>query len=234
MSIVKLRIGRTYNGPPDSANGGYVCGLIASKIDGDAQITLRKPPPLETELYWDLNTFKLSDEAGVLIAEAKSTVLQLEVPDPPSLEEAQQAKQHYAGFAYHAFPSCFVCGPARPKDNGLHIYAGPLEKTKDIVVSDWIPSSKWCADQSNHIRPEFVWAALDCPGAFAVMERKVPMVLGRMTAKVLQPVIAGVPSVIAGWKIGSEGRKSFTGTALWQHGQLMAFAKSVWISLISK
>jgi hypothetical protein len=37
-------------GPPDSGNGGYVCGLIAGYLDGPAEVTLRKPPPLETPL----------------------------------------------------------------------------------------------------------------------------------------------------------------------------------------
>jgi hypothetical protein len=37
-------------GPPDSGNGGYVCGLIAACLDGPAQITLRRPPPLATPM----------------------------------------------------------------------------------------------------------------------------------------------------------------------------------------
>ena len=35
-----------FRGPPRSANGGYICGLLAAHIDGDAEITLLAPPPL--------------------------------------------------------------------------------------------------------------------------------------------------------------------------------------------
>ena len=41
-----VAIEKRFCGPPKSANGGYVCGLLASYIDGDAEITLLAPPPL--------------------------------------------------------------------------------------------------------------------------------------------------------------------------------------------
>jgi hypothetical protein len=42
-----ITIDKRFRGPPNSGNGGYVCGLIAGHIDGSAEITLRVPPPLE-------------------------------------------------------------------------------------------------------------------------------------------------------------------------------------------
>ena len=45
-----LVIAPRFCGPPDSGNGGYVCGLIAGYLDGPAEVTLRRPPPLETPL----------------------------------------------------------------------------------------------------------------------------------------------------------------------------------------
>ena len=48
---VIVSVPRRFNGPPDSANGGYTCGLVAELVDADVvQVTLRSPPPLETEL----------------------------------------------------------------------------------------------------------------------------------------------------------------------------------------
>jgi hypothetical protein len=41
-----IMIEKRFCGPPNSANGGYVCGLLAGHIDGSAEITLRVPPPL--------------------------------------------------------------------------------------------------------------------------------------------------------------------------------------------
>src|ERR1700733_6390007 len=48
-----LTIAPRFCGPPGSGNGGYVCGRIAAYLDGPAQITLRRPPPLATPLAVD-------------------------------------------------------------------------------------------------------------------------------------------------------------------------------------
>jgi hypothetical protein len=45
-----LVIGPRFCGPPGSGNGGYVCGLIAARLGGQAEITLRAPPPLVTPM----------------------------------------------------------------------------------------------------------------------------------------------------------------------------------------
>jgi hypothetical protein len=41
-----LIVARCFCGPPDSGNGGCVCGLIAGFVEVPAVITLRLPPPL--------------------------------------------------------------------------------------------------------------------------------------------------------------------------------------------
>jgi len=46
-----ITIERRFRGPPNSANGGYVCGLLAKGMDRGAEITLRAPPPLDTPLH---------------------------------------------------------------------------------------------------------------------------------------------------------------------------------------
>jgi hypothetical protein len=40
-----LVVAARFCGPPGSANGGYACGLIAGCLDGQAEITLRRPRP---------------------------------------------------------------------------------------------------------------------------------------------------------------------------------------------
>src|SRR5436190_4787386 len=49
-SMTSIIIGKRYCGPPNSGNGGYVCGRLASHIPGDAEIMLRAPPPLDKPL----------------------------------------------------------------------------------------------------------------------------------------------------------------------------------------
>jgi hypothetical protein len=41
-----LSVARRFCGPPDTGNGGYVCGLIAGFVEGPAEVTLRLPPPV--------------------------------------------------------------------------------------------------------------------------------------------------------------------------------------------
>jgi len=41
-----IMIEKRFCGSPNSANGGYVYGLLARHIDASAEITLRAPPPL--------------------------------------------------------------------------------------------------------------------------------------------------------------------------------------------
>ena len=45
-----MTIARRFRGPPNSGNGGYVCGMLARHIPGAAEVALRAPPPLGTEL----------------------------------------------------------------------------------------------------------------------------------------------------------------------------------------
>src|SRR3546814_6879537 len=37
-------------GPPGMGNGGYVCGKLAAYVDGPAEVTLRRPTPLDRPL----------------------------------------------------------------------------------------------------------------------------------------------------------------------------------------
>ena len=45
-----VRIDRRFRGPADSANGGYAAGLLASFLDGPAEVTLRLPPRVYASL----------------------------------------------------------------------------------------------------------------------------------------------------------------------------------------
>ena len=48
--MTSVVIEKRFCGPPNSGNAGYVCGMLARHITGAAEVTLRAPPPLETEL----------------------------------------------------------------------------------------------------------------------------------------------------------------------------------------
>ena len=57
-----------YNGPPDSANGGYACGLMSEALGGGFEVTLLRPPPLGVDL--DLVGHEVR-QGDILIAEAR-------------------------------------------------------------------------------------------------------------------------------------------------------------------
>lgn len=231
-----LIINGRFNGPPDTGNGGYVCGLVANFIEGEtAEVTLRKPPPLDQKLVVvpgpDASVLLMDGET--LIASGKPAQLDLDVPAPPTLEEAETAVDFYAGFESHIFPTCFVCGPKRPQQDGLQIYPGQTRNgPRTQVAAPWTPAPDLAGD-SGQVRPEYIWAALDCPGAFAIMAAKpVPAVLGRLKARIERPVMVGQPYIVTGWVVGEEGRKHGAGTAVHsEDGQLCALALATWIAI---
>ena len=114
----RIVINHRFCGPPVSGNGGYVCGLIAGFINGAAEVTLRRPPPLDTPLVLEqtrANTVRLYDDIGP-IADAHPSTLRIAAPCIPSFEEARSAKYNYTGLRHHLYPTCFVCGPDRAMD----------------------------------------------------------------------------------------------------------------------
>jgi len=221
-----------YCGPSTSGNGGYTCGRLAAYVDGVAEVTLRKPPPLDRALSVRRRPDGVALVMGeTVIAEARPGSLDLDVPPCPGLAAAVDASGAYAGLEKHAFPECFVCGPARDIGDGLRIFAGPVNGS-DMVASAWTPQG-WLADADGVVRDEYAWAALDCPGAWAWLDGLPnPLVLGRLAARVVAPIQSGRPHVVAGWRLGQEGRKHYSGTAIWTaDGTLCAMAKATWIEV---
>jgi hypothetical protein len=216
----ELVIDRKFRGPAESANGGYTCGLLASFMHGPAEVTLRVPPPLERPL--DVATdgaLELRDGKEV-VAEASPVELELEVPDPISFEEAAAAALP-DGDRDSVFPECFVCGWARA--DGLRIYPGPVQG-RELVAATWAPTAEV-------ISSEFVWAALDCPGAYAVeFGRRGNPVLGRLVARVEHLPHPGERCVVMGWPLGEDGRKLYAGTAVvGEDGRTLGAARATWI-----
>jgi hypothetical protein len=209
-----------FRGPTGSANGGYTCGVLASFMHGPAEVTLRLPPPLDRplEVVTD-GALELRDGEAV-VAVASPADVELEVPEPISFEEAAAAELPQ-GDLESVFPECFVCGWAR--EDGMRIYAGPVEG-RDLVAATWVP-------RDDLISPEFVWAALDCPGAYAVEfgQRGNP-VLGRLSARVEHLPHPGERCVVIGWPLGEEGRKLYAGTAVFgEDGRILGSARATWI-----
>ena len=229
MSSAPLVIDRRFCGPPDSGNGGYSAGRLAAVLDGPVEVRLRRPPPLEREL----DVVGDGDDAVLLdgdaeVARARPAELELTVPAPPSFEQARAVEGQCKAFDNHPFPGCFVCGPDRHAD-GLCIFPGPVE---DQVAATWTPEAELVA-ADGRVRPEFLWAALDCPGSFALTpEPGKWMVLGSFTVAIDRRPEAGERLVVTGWDRGRDGRKLLAGTALFNEaGECLARARAIWVEI---
>jgi hypothetical protein len=230
--MTMLAIAKRFCGPPNSANGGYFCGLVASLAPETLTVRLLKPPPLDT----GLETEERPDGVIVVrhgdtpIAQARrSPALTLDAPVPPSYLETLDASVRYPGFAEHPFPTCFVCGPQRPRGDGLRVFAGPVNG-RHIFAAPWVPDASLDRGDGK-VRPEFMWAAMDCPGCFAANKLgRGTWLLGEFTAHVDRCVHVEEPCRVVAWHISSQGRKHEAGTALFDgDGELCGRAKAVWI-----
>lgn len=226
-----------FNGPADSGNGGYVCGMIAGAIGEQVKIRLQRPVPLGRTLNvqrvssesWQDQWQVLDDEA--VIATGYRTTVPMAAPRPPSYVEALSASRHYTGFHGHPYPLCFVCGPDRHRGDGLRIFATAVPGT-ELVAAPWLPDAM-LGDTGGKIRPEFIWAALDCPGYFAAVPVGRPALLGEFAVHVNRLVHVDEPCVVVGWKMAVDGRKYRAGTALFdEDSELCAVGQATWIELV--
>lgn len=229
--MTTLSIAARYNGPPRSANGGYACGAFAVATGADVRVRLHVPPPLDVPLEVharDDGAWELRHD-GVVVASAQRARLELDAPRPPAWTGAVWASQHYPGFGRHPFPDCFVCGPHRRRGDGLRIFPGALDT--GAWAAPWLPPDDLDAGDGK-VAAEFHWAALDCPGYFAVSAGRRPMLLGEMHAHLDRRVHVGEPCTVVAWRISAEGRRHYAGTALYdEDGELCARARATWIEL---
>jgi hypothetical protein len=230
-----LTIPARFNGPPSSANGGYTCGLVAALVGADeVTVSLRVPPPLDAPLRVarDGDSLELHD-GDALVAEGAPGELLLDVPDAVSPDEAaaasQKGRERWCGA--HPFPTCFVCGPERDPGDGLRLFPGALGGGR--FAAPWTPSES-LDDGSGHVRPECVWAALDCPSSAPVANFSAgpPMVLARLTARLGCSVEVGERHAILSWPLATDGRKRHAACALFDSaGRLLCASRAHWIEL---
>ena len=228
--MTTLTIAARFCGPPSSANGGYFAGLVASRAARTLTVRLLKPPPLDTELsVHALEAGALEIRHGAeAIGAAQPAEVSLQTRPAPGYLQAVEASRHYAGFRYHRFPTCFVCGVQRARGDGLRIFAGPLGES-GVVGAPWVPDASLAGDDGK-VRPEFMSAALDCPGYYAVAPDDRMMLLAEFTAHVDRLVHVGESCIVVGWRTGGSGRKHEAGTALFdEKGVLCGRARAVWI-----
>jgi hypothetical protein len=231
-----LTIDPRHNGPHTSGNGGWVSGSLARLLGaGSVSVSLRTPAPLAVPMRvrWQDDAIVTLDNDGVLVAEARRSELELDVPNAPDPDEAEAAgalaQKTSAQGANGPYARCFSCGLAR--SDGLRIVPGPVGEV-GIVATTWMPPS-FVADAGGQLPVEATWAALDCSAGFAWMHRLAPgsaIITARMTAVIDQPLQAGRRYTVIGWPIVQDGRKLHAGTAIFDAtGKVQARSRQLWL-----
>jgi hypothetical protein len=234
-------IEKRFCGPPNSANGGYVCGILAAHIGEQAEITLLAPPPLGQQLVVVAREHgvELRKDATIL---ATGRSARIEVPEMSGVKfcEAEEAVRRTPYDASnHNLPMCFVCGPARAHGDGLRIFAGPLARPDfkmGTFAATWVPYSS-LASEDGAVAGEFVWAALDCPTGYVALGAQhlgmtgvETILLGRMRARIEKRPRPGDPCIVVAWPTGRDGRKLFASSALLSsNGEFLAVAQAIWL-----
>ncbi len=225
-----VTIARRFCGPPTSANGGYFAGVVAALADRSVAVRLVKPPPLDVPLGVEKRGEGVLElrQGEELIAQTRPVAVAAPAIRPPNYFEALEASRRYVGFAHHPFPTCFVCGPQRSRGDGLRIFPGGLTG-RDAVAAPWVADDSIAAEDGK-VRPEFMWAALDCPGWIATVKDARIALLGEFSAHIDRRVHVGERCVVVGWPVAQRGRKHEAATALFdEDGVLCGYAQATWI-----
>lgn len=253
---MEIEIPLRFVGPPDSANGGYACGVTAQALtDGAAQVTLRRPPPVGRPLQLAPTERGMGLHDGEhLVAEVQEVdvpgllAAAGEVPPVVGLDEARSLAASFDVAAYratHPYPGCFGCGPDRSAGDGLCIFPASVDSgagaTGRTIAWPWVPDASLAAGGGDDgeegdglVAVPFLWAALDCPGGLAWMQEvpEEPLVLGRMTTVINRRPAAGEQLVSGAWAIAKDGRKRLSGSVVWDDGgEVLALSHSTWIVL---
>lgn len=228
-----IEVPRQYCGPPNSGNGGYVSGLLASFLDGPVRVRLIAPTPLDTSIEIVTEGDGIAAYAGkTKIGIAVPAEVDIDPPPPPTAADVRQARAAYGDEARtHPLPHCFVCGPARDPADALCLYTGPAPNSP-VNADAWVPGPQF-AGADGLIRPELLWAALDCPTAFALRHGDSKLcLLGSLTAEIHRRPAPHEHLTVMAWKRGIDGRKNYgDGAIIDADGHIIAAANAVWVEL---
>ena len=232
MQSATVTVPARFNGPPQSANGGWFAGALAHEVlaacDAAAtsavSVRLLAPPPLDRELHLQAGetAYDLIDGEHRIASATLAPDLAAPPSGPVSYADALAAGPGYEGLLQHPFPTCYSCGTRRT--DGLALRPGPVASSSEGAYA-----AAWLVEE---VSVPIAWAAMDCPGGWSAGIAGRPMVLGTMTAAVYGLPEVGDECVVMAWPGGGEGRRFHSSTALFGPGQeLLGRADAIWIAV---
>jgi hypothetical protein len=215
---------------------------------GPVEVTLRRPVPLDVSMRIEGDDEQATALHGDELVAAMRTVDEAtlgEAVPPVTFADAAVAAVNYPGRENHPFPTCFVCGPGRPERDGLELFAGPVGgdptytaaalvlRPEHVVTDQPVDAGLARLDAVDApVAPELVWAALDCPGGWAIDLPNRPAVVGRFSARILDVPVIGEHCVVVGRLDGWDGRKAHTrSTAYGADGRELGRALATWFEI---
>ncbi|MCW2527725.1 MAG: hypothetical protein JWM76_2585 [Pseudonocardiales bacterium] len=247
--MTELLIPGRFNGPPGSANGGFIAGRMASFFDPGETVTvnLRAPGPLDVAMTITGSTDGVirAHHDGVLIIDAcrAGDPSESGEPVPPvSRDAAEIGMKRFRELVPGPIATCFVCGTLRADDDGMDVWSGPINDDEygvgRIVASTYVPR----ADQVQSaigtgpaatIGPEIIWSALDCPGGWSAGLPDHPALLARITGVVYALPAVGEECIVVGEFDHVDGRKCYVrSTAYGADGRELGRADALWIRML--
>jgi hypothetical protein len=128
----------------------------------------------------------------------------------------------------HPFPTCFGCGPDRPRRDGLELRPGRVDGL-DVHATRWTPGG------SGEIPAWLVWAALDCASAgppLAACPAESTVVTGELAVEVRESVAAGGTHLLVSRGAPRTGGRMRTEAALLDPaGRVLAVAVGTWFTI---
>lgn len=234
--IETITVPRHLRGYPGVAFGGYIAGVLAGRAAAKTvRVDFRRPTPVEVPVGLTATADGGAALTGAdgLLAVAVPDGLDLEVPEPPSWDEAFAAAEAYRAAPPEGAVDCFGCGLDRTPDTGLRQHC-EVVPGRDLVATAWTAGPA-LADAEGNLRAELVWGALDCPGNAAGRLRgrmREGAVTASLAARLLRPVPASARLVSYAWVLSEEGRKHRVGVALaTAEGDLCAVSSALWVDL---
>ena len=138
------RVGR-FNGPPDSGNGGYSCGLVAGLVGAGVEVTLRSPPPLERELPSRSATADAVDvlDGDSVVAEARPAELDSRTSPTPVPRRGDRGGEPRGRRALAATVTPFTPASSAARraseGDGLRMFPVALPGRDGLFGASWPP-----------------------------------------------------------------------------------------------